>query len=640
VTDFDQIERERGITIKSAAVQCDWGDCHINIIDTPGHVDFTAEVERSLRVLDGALIILCAVGGVEPQTETVWRQARRYQIPAVAFINKMDRVGANFQSAVEGMRTKLGAVPLPLMLPIGQSHEFTGMVDLYDMERILWTPESASEEKSPLADDDDLYVSALEARQTMIETLADHDDEFAEHYLSDREITKRLLNAAIRRACLACKIVPVLCGAALSLRGVHRVLDAIALFLPSPQERPPVVGIHPKTRKKVERSPDPNAQAAALAFKTTFTGYGKTTCLRVYSGVLRKGQRLANPTTGRRENIGPLYFAQGKKRVQTDCAGPGSIVLIDGLSATTGHTLCDPNHPVLLDPIPFPKPLVRASVEPKRASELDELMAALAHLAEDDPTFTVTTDEETGQVIVSGMGELHLNIIGRRLNDNLRVSARIGNPSVVYRESIQHEADGEGRFSQEIDEKHHEAKARVAILPGPPGSDVIVKNSLKPGRRVSQEVLESAEQGAIEAAQTGAYGFPLAEAEITLLDLEFPTERSDLAARVAVSLAVQNACRNAGVRLLEPVMDIEIQTDPETVGPLVGDLNAHRAQICGMDMDGTLQKIRARIPLAETFGDFTTRLRSLTQGRVSFNMQPAGFAPVPPEQTKRIIGDV
>ena len=550
VTDYDQIERERGITIQSATVQCNWNDCHINIIDTPGHVDFTAEVERSLRVLDGALAIICAVGGVEPQTETVWRQARRYQVPCVAFINKMDRIGADFHDAVEGMRAKLGVVPVPLMAPIGQSHEFVGIADLREMERVLWTHDSAVEERIPLTEDEDLYTAAIEARQAMIETLADHDDEFAEHYLEDREITKSLLNAALRRACIACKVVPVLCGAALSLRGVHRVLDAVTQFLPSPLERPPVVGVHPKTRKRTERSPDPKGPVAALAFKTIFTGYGKTTYLRVYSGELKKGQRLANPTTGRRENLGPVYSAQGKKRVQADSAGPGSIVLIDGLSATTGHTLCDRNHPILLDPIPFPKPLVRASVEPKRAAELDELMAALAHLAEDDPTFTATTDEETGQIIISGMGELHLNIIGRRLNENLRVHARIGNPSVVYRESIQREAEGQGKFSQEIDEKLHEAKARVSIVPGPAGSDVVVTSSLERGRGMSRTALESAERGAVEAAQTGVYGFPLTEAEITLLDLEFPAERSDLAAKVAVSLAVQNACRNAGVRLL------------------------------------------------------------------------------------------
>jgi len=637
-TDFDEIERERGITIQSASVQCEWKNRHINIIDTPGHVDFTAEVERSLRVLDGALMIVCAVGGVEPQTETVWRQARRYRIPCVAFINKLDRIGADFHKAIEGLRTRLGAVPVPFMIPVGVTQDFRGAIDLWELERVLWTPDTSDEKRSPLTEEDEMYLSAVEARESMLETLAEHDDTFAEAYLEEKEIVKKDFEAALRRACLACRIVPVLCGSALSLRGVHRVLDAVADYLPSPSECPPIVGIHPKTYQREERPPDPNGPTAMLAFKTTFTGYGKTTYLRVYSGAVKKGQRLLNSTTSKMENIGPIYLAQGKKRVQTDTAGPGSIIVMDGLAATTGHTLCDRNHPILLDAIPFPKPLVRASVEPRRASEMDELMAALGHLAEDDPTFTVSTDEETGQIIVSAMGELHLNIIGRRLNENLHVHARIGNPSVVYRESIQNEAEGIGKFSQEIDEKMHEAVARVRMVPGKPGSDVIVSTDLTNERKISPTAIQAAQEGVIEAAQTGAFGFPLSEAEVTLIDLEFPGDRSDLAAKVAASHAVENACRNAGIRLLEPVMDVEIVTDPETVGPMMSDLNAHRAQISGMEMEGDFQKIRARIPLAETFGDFTTRLRNLTQGRAVFTMQPAGFAPVSPEQTKRIVG--
>ncbi len=640
VTDFDEIERERGITIQSATVQCDWKNCHINLIDTPGHVDFTAEVERALRVLDGAVMVLCAVGGVEPQTETVWNQARRYHVPCVAFINKMDRIGANYDHVIEGMRTKLDAVPLPLMIPIGASSDFEGVVDLFEMHRVAWAPDSADEEKTPLTENDELSMTAAERRQATIETLADHDDAFAEVFLEEKEITREIFYSAVRRACIACRVIPVLCGSALSLRGVHRVLDAVADLLPSPLEIPPVVGIHPKTRKKEERTADPKGPVAALAFKTVFTGYGKTTYLRLYSGLMKKGQRLLNTTTGKRENIGPIFFAQGKKRAQVEDAEPGSILLIDALSTTTtGHTLCDFNHPILLDPIPFPKPLVRASVEPKTASEIDDLMAALDHLAEDDPTFNVTTDEETGQILVSAMGELHLNIIGRRLKENLRVNARIGKPSVVYRESIQHEAEGIGRFSQEIDEKLHEAVGKVRIVPAPSKPDVTVQSELARGMGLNESALQALEQGAMEAAQTGNYGFPLTEAEITLLNVEFPGDRSELAAKIAISLAVQDACKNAGIRILEPVMDIEVQTDPDTVGPLVGDLNAHRAQISGMDMDGSTQKIRARIPLAETFGDFMTRLRSLTQGRASFTMQPAGFAPVPPEQTKKIVGD-
>ncbi|HOE13045.1 MAG TPA: elongation factor G [bacterium] len=637
-TDFDEIERERGITIQSASVQCDWKNRHINIIDTPGHVDFTAEVERSLRVLDGALMIVCAVGGVEPQTETVWRQARRYRIPCVAFINKMDRVGADFHKAVNGLRTRLGAVPLPLMIPLGVAQDFRGAIDLWELERVLWTPDTSDEERSPLMQEDEMYLPAIEARESMLETLAEHDDLFAEAYLEEKDIPKKDFEAAVRRACLTCRVVPVLCGSALTLRGVNRVLDAISYYLPAPSECPSIVGIHPKTHQREERPPDPNGPIAMLAFKTVFTGYGKMTYLRVYSGVVKKGQRLINSTTGKMENIGPIYLAQGKKRVQTDTAGPGSIILLEGLNATTGHTLCDRNHPILLDAIPFPKPLVRASVEPRRASEMDELMAALGHLAEDDPTFTVSTDAETGQIIVSAMGELHLNIIGRRLNENLHVHARIGNPTVVYRESIQNEAEGVGRFSQEIDEKMHEAVARVRVVPGKPGSDVIVSTDLTNERKISPTAIQAAQEGVMEAAQTGVFGFPLSEAEVTLIDLEFPGDRSDLAAKVAASHAVENACRNAGIRLLEPVMDVEIVTDPETVGPMLSDLNAHRAQISGMEMEGDLQKIRARIPLAETFGDFTTRLRNLTQGRAAFTMQPAGFAPVSPEQTKRILG--
>ena len=650
--DWMKQEQERGITITSAATTCSWRDHRINIIDTPGHVDFTVEVERSLRVLDGAIAVFCGVGGVEPQSETVWRQADRYRVPRVAFVNKMDRMGANFDNVVSMIEDRLGVRPLPLQLPIGSEETFVGVIDLLEERALFWDDESLGTEIRYDEIPADLAGDAELARDQLVERLADFDDEVMAKYLDGQDVSVEELRATIRRSTLSLDVVPVLCGSAFKNKGVQPLLDAVVDFLPSPMDVPAVEGLAVSTKKKgpknaragedaktVARRADDTEPFAALVFKIQSDKHsGSLAYLRVYSGKARTGEGLLNASTGKKERVNRFLQMHANKRQELDEIYAGDIVAAVGLKyVVTGHTLCSAKEPVLLESLEFPDPVISIAIEPKTAADMDKLGTSLERLAIEDPSFKVSTDAETGQMIISGMGELHLEIIVDRLLREFGVGANVGRPQVAYKETISAAAVGLGEYIKQTGGAGEYAVVRVEVEPGETGSGFVFENAVR-GGAVPVEYIEAVEEGCREAVDSGHLGgFPVVDVRIRLVDGEaHETDSSERAFGIAASMAANDGLGKGSPILLEPIMDVEVVTPEEFRGAIQGDLNGRRGQIKGVEMRGISQVVQAEVPLSEMFG-YVSSVRSMTQGRASFTMQFAHYAQVPDAVMRGIV---
>jgi len=631
-------EQERGITITSAATTIQWRDYRINVIDTPGHVDFTMEVERSLRILDGAVVIFCAKGGVEPQSETVWRQADRYRVPRIAFINKMDGIGADFGAAVESMRRKLHANPLPVQLPIGQEGAFTGMVDLLTMEALSFAGDyGVTVERGPVPAE--YEAAAAAARETLVEGLADIDEDLATAYLDGKELTPEDLRAALRRVTLAVKAVPVLCGTSLRNRGVQPLIDAVLDYLPSPEDLPPVVGVHPKTGAEASRRPADDEAFSALVFKIATDSYvGKLCYLRVYSGHLDSGRTVYNPRTGRRERVGRLVRLHANHREDITELNTGDVVAAVGMrDVTTGDTLCLENQPILLELIDFPEPVISVAIEPDSKADEDRLALSLGKLGDEDPTFRYHTDAETGQQIISGMGELHLEIIVDRLIREFQVKARVGRPQVSYRETIARPATGEGRFVRQSGGRGQFGHVVLEVAPRDDATGYTFANRSR-GGVVPVEFLPDVEAGVREAMSSGVNGYPVIGVDVALVHGSFhEVDSTPVAFRIAGAMAFRNAMSKAEPRVLEPVMEVEVVIPEEYLGEVLADLNQRRGSIEDLGQGAGARIIEAQVPLSQMFG-YATDLRSLTQGRGTYTMQFARYSLLPPGQFQAAIG--
>ena len=642
VTDFMEQERERGITIQSAAITCEWKGHQINLIDTPGHIDFTAEVQRSLRVLDGGVVVFDAVAGVEPQSETVWRQADRYGVPRIAFVNKMDRMGADFQRTIQMIQDRLGANPLAVQLPIGVESDFRGVVDLIAMRAWLYTDElGARPEEIDIPAE--MMAEVEEAREHLVSVVAETDEELTLKYLEEEEIEEEEIITALRRATIAGELVPVLCGSALKNKGVQPLLDAIVRYLPSPLDRPPITGVDPRTEEIVTRRPDFSEPTTALVFKIVTDPYvGRLAYVRVYSGILRSGKALLNVTRNRKERIGRLMRIYAEKREEMQEIGAGDIAAIIGLKQSfTGETLADPNHPILLESIKFPDPVISVAIEPRTKADQDKLADALRRLADEDPTFQVRVDENTGQTIISGMGELHLEVLIDRIFREFRVGANVGRPQVAYRETITRPVDAEGRFVRQTGGRGQYGHVKVRFEPLPRGSGFEFKNEVV-GGAVPREYMSAIESGIRDALEGGVVGgYPIVDVRATVYDGSYhEVDSSEMAFRIAGSLAVRNGIPKGKPVLLEPIMQVEVVVPEEFLGDVIGDLNSRRGQIEGLETHSKgMQAVRALVPLAEMFG-YATRLRSLTQGRGTFTMEFAHYAPVPEDVAKPILEGV
>ena len=640
--DWMEQEQERGITITSAATTTHWRDNTINIIDTPGHVDFTVEVERSLRVLDGAVAVFDGVAGVEPQSETVWRQADRYGVPRICFVNKMDRVGAEFHRCVEMITDRLGATPLVVQLPWGVESDFRGVIDLVRMRALLWQTEGKGDKYDVVAIPDDHAEAARQWRDKLLETIAENDEEMMEAYLEGTEPSEEQLVAAIRRATIAGGITPVLCGSAFKNKGVQPMLDAIVDYLPSPVDIPPVQGHEVNNEEQVVlRKADPSEPFSALAFKIMSDQHlGKLTYIRIYSGTLESGSNVLNSSKGRRERIGKIYQMHANKREERPTAIAGQIVAVMGLKGTsTGDTLCDPSKQVILESMTFPAPVINVAIEPKTKGDQDKLGTAIQRLAEEDPTFQVRTDEETGQTIISGMGELHLEILVDRMRREFHVEANIGRPQVAYRETIRKKVE-------KVDYTHKKQTggagqyARVVINLEPTGGDgggYEFENKIT-GGRIPREYIPSVDAGSQDAAEFGVLaGYPMVDVRVTLTDGAYhEVDSSELAFKIAGSMAFKRAAAMANPVLLEPVMAVEVRTPDDYMGEVIGDLNARRGQIQAMEERSGIRVVKATVPLSEMFG-YVGDLRSRTQGRADYSMQFDSYAEVPPSIAKEII---
>jgi elongation factor G len=635
-------EQERGITITSAATTCQWKDHWINIIDTPGHVDFTVEVERSLRVLDGAVAVFDAVAGVEPQTETVWRQADRYEVPRICFVNKMDRVGADFERTVGMIEDRLHAKPLVVQLPWGVEDGFVGVIDLVEMKGLRWQGERGEDwETSEIPDD--LRPLAEEWRHKLYEQLADHHETLMDKYVHGEEPSANELRQALREATLAVEGTPVLCGAAFRNKGVQPLLDAVVDFLPSPLDVPPMTGWLPGTREQVLREPADDQPFAALAFKIMSDPYvGRLTYFRVYSGTLRTGAHVANSTRDRKERIGRILQMHANHREDKEAVFAGDIVAGVGLKhTTTGDTLCDPSDPVLLEAMSFPAPVISVAIEPKTKADQDKLSQALGKLADEDPTFLVKFEEETGQTIISGMGELHLEVLVDRLTREFGVSANVGKPQVAYRETIRKPVEKvEYRHVKQTGGRGQFAHVVISIEPTGPGGGYEFVNKIT-GGAVPREFVPAVDQGIQEAMETGVVaGYPLVDLRATLVDgTSHEVDSSEIAFKVAGQMVLRESARKAQPTLLEPVMQIEVVTPEDYMGDVIGDLTARRGKIERMDQRGRNQVIRAHVPLAEMFG-YATDLRSRTQGRATHTMQFHAYQEVPGQISKEIVARV
>ena len=632
-------EQERGITITSAATTCFWRDCRINIIDTPGHVDFTVEVERSLRVLDGAVALFDSVAGVQPQSETVWRQADKYQVPRIAFINKMDRTGADFYNAIETMIDRLGARPVPLQIPIGAEDKYEGHVDLLTMKAIRYVdPLGSSWDEGEIPDE--LKEQAQKYHHDLIEAVADHDEDIMVAFLEDEPIEESTLRAAIRAATLDISITPVLLGSAFKNKGVQSLLDAVIDYLPAPIDVPPVIGTDPKTGEEVERAAALDQPFAALAFKVMTDPFvGKLTYFRVYSGKLNSGSYVYNTSTGRKERVGRILEMHANHREDVDQIGAGAIAAAVGLKqTTTGDTLCDEVSPVLLESIDFPDPVIDVAVEPKTKADQDKLTQALQRLAEEDPTFRVRTNEETGQTIIAGMGELHLEIIVDRLMREFKVDANIGRPQVAYRETIRRKVENvRGRFVRQSGGRGQFGDVVINLEPNEQGAGYEFENKIV-GGKIPREYIPSVDAGIREATEAGVLaGFPVVDVKITLVDGSYhDVDSSEMAFKVAGSMAFKDGARRAQPALLEPVMAVEVVTPEDYLGDVIGNINSRRGQIEGMEPRGNAQVIRARVPLAEMFG-YATDLRTMSQGRATYTMQFLHYAEVPQSIAEKLI---
>ncbi len=636
--DWMEQEQERGITITAAATTCFWADHRINLIDTPGHVDFTVEVERSLRVLDGAVVVFDGVAGVEPQSETVWRQADKYHVPRFCFVNKLDRTGGDFWRVVGMIEDRLGARAVPLQVPIGAEDAFRGVVDLINMKAITYGNDLG--DQVDVGDiPADVQATADEWRDKLIEALADLDDDIAHKYLEGEEIDADQLRRAIRAGTLAYQIVPVLCGSALKNKGVQPMLDAVIDFLPSPLDVPPVTGVDPRSGDEVTRETDPEAPFAALAFKIAADPFvGKLAFFRVYSGTLKTGSYVYNSTKGHKERVGRILQMHANSREEIDSVGAGDIAAAVGLKNTfTGDTLCEESKQIVLENITFPEPVIELAVEPKTKADQDKMAIALQRLAEEDPTFRVSTDEESAQTRIAGMGELHLEVLVDRMLREFKVQANVGRPQVSYREAIRREVKAEGRFVRQTGGKGQYGHAVMTMAPLGRGSGFEFESKIV-GGAVPREYWKAIEQGAREALQGGVVaGYPVIDVKVTLIDGSYhEVDSSEMAFKIAGSMAAKDGVTKGDPAILEPVMKVEVTTPEEFMGDVIGNLNSKRGQIDGIDERASSRVIRAHVPLAEMFG-YATELRSMTQGRAAYSMEFSRYAEVPTNLANELI---
>jgi elongation factor G len=638
VMDWMEQEQERGITITSAATTCYWKDHRINIIDTPGHVDFTVEVERSLRVLDGAVAVFCAKGGVEPQSETVWRQADKYSVPRIAYINKMDIVGADFDNVISMMKERLGANPVPIQIPIGSEATFKGIVDLVHQKAYIYNNDlgtDISEEDIP----EDLMDEAQKYREKMLEALADIDEEIMMKYLEGEEISEEEIRRAIRKGCVEVKITPVLCGSSYRNKGVQLLLDAIIYYMPSPLDIPPIKGISTETGEETERHTSDDEPFSALAFKIVTDPYvGKLTYFRVYSGKLKSGSYVYNSTKHKKERIGRILYMHANHRQEIDEVMTGDIVAAVGLKDTaTGDTLSSEEHPVILESMQFPEPVIRVAIEPKTKADQDKMSIAMQKLAEEDPTFKTYTEQETGQTIIAGMGELHLEIIVDRMLREFKVDANVGKPQVAYKETIRKKVKAEGKFVRQSGGRGQYGHVWLEIEPLEAGKGYEFENKIV-GGVVPKEFIPAVDAGVREALTSGVLaGYPVIDVKVTLYDGSYhEVDSSEMAFKVAASIAFKEGMRKASPVLLEPIMKVETVVPEEYLGDVIGDMNARRGQIEGMEPRGAVQVVRGFVPLSEMFG-YATDLRSKTQGRGIYTMQFSHYAEVPKNIADSII---
>ncbi len=636
VTDWMEQEKERGITITAAAISTTWRDHQINIIDTPGHVDFTIEVERSMRVLDGVVAVFCSVGGVQPQSETVWRQADRYKVPRIAFINKMDRTGANFFKVYEQVKDRLRARAVPLQIPIGAEDEFKGVVDLVEMKAHLYTNDLGTDIK--ITDiPEDIKEKAEEYRTILLETIAEADDVLMERYLEGEEISSEELMTGIRKATIQDKLVPMLCGSAFKNKGVQLLLDAVVDYLPSPPEVPAIEGLLPNGKTGVRPASD-ETPAAALAFKIMADPYGRLTFIRVYSGVLKKGSYVYNATKDKKERISRLIILKADERIEVDEMRAGDLGAALGLKDTfTGDTICDPDNPIVLESLFVPEPVISVAVEPKTKQDMEKLSKALQSLSEEDPTFRVSIDPETNQTVIAGMGELHLDILVNRMLREFKVEANIGAPQVAYRETVLNPAKAESKFIRQSGGKGQYGHVVIELEPAEQGSGFEFVSKIV-GGTIPREFIAPAEQGMKEACESGILaGYPLIDVKVTLVDGSYhDVDSSEMAFKIAGSMAVKDAVMKASPVLLEPMMKVEVEAPEDFLGDVMGDLNSRRGQIEGMGSEDGITKVTSRVPLAEMFG-YATDIRSKTQGRGSFSMEFSQYEEVPRNVAEAII---
>jgi elongation factor G len=639
--DWMEQEKERGITITSAATTCFWNNNRVNIIDTPGHVDFTVEVERSLRVLDGAVALFCAVGGVEPQSETVWRQADKYGVPRLAFVNKMDRVGADFYNVIEMMKTRLKANAIPIQLPIGEGDLFTGYIDLITMKSRIFHEKSSGTTWDEMEIPQDLRKKAQEYRTKMLEAISDEDDKLLEKYLEGKDISAAEVKQALRRSCLKVNIIPVLCGSSFKNKGVQGLLDAIIDFLPSPLDvaQGEIIGHHVNMRDHIVRRVSDDEKFTALAFKIMTDPYvGRLTFARIYSGTLKTGSYIYNSVSGKKERIGRVLRMHANHREDIDEAYTGDIIAVVGLKNTrTGETLCGENDPIILEKMEFPEPVIAVAIEPKTKADQEKMGEALAKLSEEDPTFKVSTNEETGQTIISGMGELHLEIIIDRMKREFRVVANVGKPQVAYKETIRKKVEQEGKFVRQSGGRGQFGHVWITVEPNEKGKGYEFENKII-GGSIPKEYINPVSEGIVEAMRNGVLaGYPVEDVKVTLFDGSYhEVDSSEMAFKIAGSIAFKDAARKADPVLLEPIMEVEVVTPEEYMGDVMGDLSSRRGKIEGLSTRKDAQIIKAKVPLSEMFG-YSTQLRSMTQGRAIYTMQFAYSDIVPQNIADEII---
>ena len=637
--DWMEQERERGITITAAATTCFWKDHRINIIDTPGHVDFTIEVERSLRVLDGAVAVFDSVQGVEPQSETVWRQADKYQVPRIAFMNKMDRIGADFYFSVQTIIDRLGANPVPIQIPIGRETEFRGSIDLVSMKAYVYDDETLGAKYKIEEIPADLVDKAKEYREKMLEAVAEFDDQVMEKYLNGQPLTEDEIHRVIRAATINMKVTPVLCGSAFKNKGVQQLLDGVVEFLPSPLDIPAVKGLDPNTNKEVERKPADSEPFSALAFKIMSDPFaGQLTYFRVYSGTLKTGTPVLNVTKGTKDRIGRLLKMHANKREEIDAAHAGDIVAAVGLKgATTGDTLADEKQPVLLEVMKFPEPVIAMAIEPKTKQDQEKMGFALQKLAQEDPSFRVRTDEETAQTIIAGMGELHLEIIVDRLLREFKVEANVGKPEVAFRETIRRKAESESKYIKQTGGRGQYGHVVMTVEPSESGKGLEFVNKVV-GGAIPREYIPAIEKGVRERMENGVVaGYPLRDIKVTVIDGSYhEVDSNEMAFKIAASMGFSDACKKADAVLLEPIMKVEVLVPQEFMGDVIGNLNGRRGKVQGMKVRAGAQAIEASVPLMEMFG-YATDLRSRTQGRATYSMDFDRYEQVPKQISEAII---